>query len=118
MSPLSSSEKDGRTIIQLPEHLEQNDWMAFRDRVHRQFIDRGITNVIIDCEQAPDLPSIAYGALIGLARDLRRIKGSFALVHVSTKIRTVLTRTRLDLSLPIHGTLTEIIRRPVTQSDP
>jgi anti-anti-sigma factor len=82
-----------------------------RDLIYRQFIDRGITHVVIDCERCLMLPSIAFGTLTSLARDFRRIQGTMQLVHVSTKIRTLLTRTRLDESLPVMGTLTEAIRK-------
>jgi anti-anti-sigma factor len=112
MIELTSDEKDGQAIIHLPDQLSQNDWLDFRDQVNRQFIDRGIHHVIIDCERNADMPSIAFGSLTCLSRDFRRINGSLYLVHVSERNRRVLTRTRMDQILPIYGTLTEAFRNP------
>jgi anti-anti-sigma regulatory factor len=83
MNDLPFSEKDGYCIVHLPDHLCQNDWLAFRNLVNRQFIDHGRIHVIVDCEENDDLPSIAYGSLTSLSRDFHRINGSLYLVHVS-----------------------------------
>lgn len=112
MKPLVTTEKDGHVVVQLPPGLSQEDWLGFRDHMHRQFMDRGIIDLVIDCESSPELPSIAFGSFTSLSRDLRRSGGSLHLVHVSERIRQVLTRTRMDEYLPIRGTLTEVIRRP------
>ncbi len=110
MNDLPFSEQDGYAIVQLPDHFCQNDWLAFRNLVNRQFIDSGRIHVIVDCEENDDLPSIAYGSLTSLSRDFRRIDGSLHLVHVSERIRKVLNRTHMDKILPIHGTMTEVFR--------
>jgi len=111
MNDLPFSEKDGYAIVHLPDHFGQNDWLAFRNLVNRQFIDNGRIHVIVDCEDNDDLPSIAFGSLTSLSRDFRRINGSLFLVHVSERIRMVLSRTRMDKILPIHGTMTEVFRK-------
>lgn len=111
MRECAFSEREGHTVVFLPASLDQNDWLGFRDAIHRQFMDRGMTTLVLDCEAFPDLPSIAFGAFTSLARDLRRAGGTLHLVHVSERIRQVLVRTRMDEYLPIRGTLTEVIRR-------
>ncbi len=94
--------------------LDQNDWLGLRDLIHRQFVDQGLTQLVIDCESSPELPSIAFGTFTSLSRDLHRAGGSLHLVHVSEKVRQVLVRTRMDTLIPVRGTLTEVIRRPAT----
>jgi anti-anti-sigma factor len=111
MNDLHFTEKDGYAIVHLPSHYSQNDWLAFRNHVNRQFIDNGRIQLIVDCEDNDDLPSIAFGSLTSLSRDFRRINGSLSLVHVSERIRRVLNRTRMDRILPIHGTMTEVFRK-------
>jgi anti-anti-sigma factor len=111
VNDLPFSEKDGFAIVHLPDHFGQNDWLAFRSLVNRQFIDNGRIHLIVDCEDNDDLPSIAFGSLTSLSRDFRRINGSLFLVHVSERIRMVLNRTRMDKILPIHGTMTEVFRK-------
>jgi anti-anti-sigma factor len=111
MNELPFSEHDGHVVIQLPNHLDQNDWMSLRDLINRQFVDRGMNRIIVDCEQCANLPSIAFGTFTSLSRDLHRMRGSLHLVHVSERIRVVLTRTRMDGLLAVHGTLTEVIRK-------
>lgn len=118
MNDLPFSEKDGYAIVQLPDHFGQNDWLAFRNHINRQFIDQGRIHVIVDCEENDDLPSIAYGSLTSLSRDFRRINGSLFLVHVSERIRMVLNRTHMDKILPIHGTMTEVFRKGDHQGAP
>lgn len=111
MNDLPSTDRGEQTVVSLPGALDQRDWTALREQMHRQFIARGRTRLVLDCEACPDLPSIAFGSFTCLARDLRRVGGSLQLVHVSEKIRQVLTRTRMDEVLPVAGTLTEVIRR-------
>lgn len=111
MTALQFTEKNGYAVIRLPAFFEENDWLGFKDRIFRQFIDLGMVNLVLDCEDCHDLPSISYGAFTCLSRDLRRIKGSLHLVHVSEKIRQVIIRTRLGDYIPIRGTLTEVVHR-------
>ena len=111
MTMLNTRMVNGQCVIELPGHFDQNDWLGFRDQVNRQFIDSGVQHVIIDCEEAVELPSIAFGSLASLCRDFSRINGSLYLVHVSERNRMVMTRTRMDKLLPIHGTLTEVFRK-------
>ncbi len=120
MKILPHIEKDGHTIVQLPATLDQNDWLSMRDHIHRQFVDQGKTRLVIDCESCPELPSIAFGTFTSLSRDLHRAGGGLHLVHVSEKIRQVLIKTRLDTLIPMHGTLTEVIRRtaPTSPAEP
>lgn len=120
MKDLPYTEKDGHIVIEMPATLDQNDWLGMRDLVHRQFVDQGMTRLIIDCESNLELPSIAFGTFTSLSRDLHRSGGSLTLVHVSEKIRQVLIKTRLDNLIPMHGNLTEVIRKstPTKPSDP
>lgn len=111
MKDLPMAEQEGQMVIRLPADLDQNDWLGFRDRIQRTCLDRGLIQVVIDCEGCDELPSIAFGCFTSLARDLRRVQGTLHLVHVSERIRKVMTRTRMDNLVPIRGTLTEIIRR-------
>jgi anti-anti-sigma regulatory factor len=108
---LDSREEDGFAIVALPADFDQNDWLAFRGRVNRDFIDRGLNRVIVDCSRAQDLPSIAYGSLTSLSRDFLRINGLLLLIQVSRKDRAVLRRTGIDQFLPIYGTMGEALRR-------
>ena len=110
MKPFTATEQDGHVLIQLPDHLNQNDWSELRDHIHRQFIDKGQINLVFDCEHVIDLPSIAFGLFTSLSRDLRRISGSLHLIHLSENSRRVLTRIRLDSLIPVRGSLTEVIR--------
>ncbi len=112
MIDLATRDQNGLTVVLLPPKLNQEDWLVFRSHMVRQFIEQGVVDLVIDCESCPELPSIAFGAFTSLSRDLRRAGGTLHLVHVSERIRQVLTRTRLDEYLPIRGTLTEVIRRP------
>jgi anti-anti-sigma regulatory factor len=111
VSTLASSERDGYTVVRLPAVFDQNDWLALRGRINRDFIDRGIHRVIIDCQEKGALPSIAYGSLTSLSRDFRSINGMLLLVHVSDKDRLVLSRTGIDQFIPIYATTTEVFRK-------
>ncbi len=59
MSKLESSAQDGYSIVHLTAACDQLDWLAFRGRVNREFTDRGVNRVIVDCRENADLPSIA-----------------------------------------------------------
>lgn len=111
MRELPYTEDGGHAVIHLPDDLDQNDWLSLRDLIHRQFVDRGMNRLVVDCERCADLPSIAFGTFTSLSRDLRRMQGSLHLVHVSERIRVVLARTRMDGILAVRGTLTEVIRK-------
>ena len=111
MREFAFSEEGGHAVIHLPPSQHQNDWFSLRDRIHQQFIDQGRVHLVIDCELAVFLPSIAIGSFTSLARDLRRIHGSLHLIHVSEKMRRILTRIKLDDLIPVRGTLTEIISK-------
>lgn len=117
MLDLPFAEKDGFCVIAIPPTLDQNDWLGFRDHIHRQFLDRGILNLVLDCERCAELPSIAFGSFTSLSRDLRRMNGSLDLVHVSEKIRTVMVRTRIGQVIPVNGTLTEVFSRRDRRAD-
>ncbi len=110
MKPLTAQEQDGHLVIEVPANLNQNDWMDLRDHVHRHYIDKGNVHLIFDCERIADLPSIAFGSFTCLSRDIRRIKGSLHLIHVSESSRRVLSRIHLDSLIPVRGSLTEVIR--------
>lgn len=109
MTSLPFTDVDGYTLIPLPATLDQNDWLGLRDLVHREFINRGMLKLIIDCETSPNLPSLAFGTFVSLSRDLRMAGGSMHLIHVSEKIRRVMVRTRMDLLIPVRGTLSEVL---------
>ena len=111
MNWLGSREAEGYSIVALPADFDQNDWLAFRGRVNRALIDRGINRVIVDCRENHDLPSIAYGSLTTLSRDFRRIDGMLILVHVSSKDRAVLRRTGIDQFIPIYRSMSGVFRR-------
>ncbi|GDY12011.1 hypothetical protein LBMAG53_08890 [Planctomycetota bacterium] len=102
MSELPFTELNGKVIVSLPRDLERDDWMTLREQIQRQLIDRGLVHVIIDCSSYAMLPSVAYGAFAGLARDLNRVRGSFRLRRVSENILSVLTRTRLDAVMRVE----------------
>ena len=103
------TEQEGHTVLSLPAHLAQDDWLGFRDLVHRQFSDRRQLRLVIDCVACPALPSIAYGALTCLAHDLRRVGGSMHLVRVSEMTSRFLSRSRLSAIIQVGGTLAEIL---------
>lgn len=102
MNELPITESNGRVVVSLPRDLERDDWMALREKIQRQLIDRGLVHVTIDCSSYSMLPSVAYGAFAGLARDLRRVGGAFWLCRVSENIHSVLTRTRLDAVMRVE----------------
>lgn len=112
MTMLPFTEHEGMVVVQIPGCMEQVFWQGFRERIHRQFVDRGMLHLVLDCEECADLPSIAFGVFTCLVRDLRRVGGTVHLVHISERIRLVLVRTRLDECIPVRGTLTEVVRRP------
>ncbi len=119
MKSLPFTEVGSHAVILLPNMIDQNDWLGLRDLVRRQFIDRGQIQLVIDCEACPDLPSLAYGAFASLSRDLRMAGGSLHLIHVSEKVRNVLTRTRMDVLIPVRGTLSEVVNgQPIRSCGP
>jgi anti-anti-sigma regulatory factor len=111
MKEFTYTEEGRHAVIQLPSCQQQDEWFSLRDRIHHQFIGRGQVHLVLDCEQAIDLPSIAIGSFTSLARDLRRVQGSLHLIHVSEKTRRILARIKLDELIPVRGTLTEVIRK-------
>lgn len=115
MNGLPCAVVEDRLVVQLPATMSQLAWLGLRDRLDDRCRAAG-ARVVLDCEACPELPSIAYGAFIALARDLRRSGGGLCLIHVSERIRSVLMRTRLEDLVPVHGTLTEVIRRPPARS--
>ena len=110
----SCAERDGYTVICLPGHLQQDDWLGFRDYLLRTFLAQGLRHLALDCTACPCLPSIAFGPLMHLSGDLQRAGGSLHLIHVSETTRQFLIRTRLCGALPVRCDLADVIR----QADP
>lgn len=90
-------------ILRIPEGLNQNDWFAMRDWFTRSLLNQALRRFIVDCEAVHMLPSIAFGVLCSLTRDVTRQQGRLCLINVSSNIHDIMRRTHMHRIITICG---------------
>ncbi|OVE81423.1 hypothetical protein BVY04_03270 [bacterium M21] len=109
MKELQYEKNDNYTLVRLRSDFTQHDFLEMRSFFNAKFLDEGDAKIILDCDNMIELPSIALGVFCSLARDVRRKRATFSLIHVSAGVKSIMEQTHVAKQVPVFNTLSEAI---------
>lgn len=109
MKDLAFVEQEGVCVVNLPSHFTQHDYLNLRSYFKDAFIDRGKLNVVLECTALIDPPSIAYGVMCSINRDLLRSGGRFAIGNIPTETRDIMERIHITNQVNVFLTTEEAL---------
>ena len=109
MKKLAYIQKDDICIVSLPSQLNQHDYLGLRDYFKREFIQAGKLRIVLDCSELIDPPSIAYGVMCSVNRDLIRNGGKFAIGNIPKETHDIMERIHITNQVSVFTSDAEAI---------
>ena len=78
-------------------------------------VEGGATRIVVDMERVDFLDSTGLGVLVGGLKRVKMKEGSLSIVTTQDKILKIFDITGLNKAFPIHGTLEDALKEPVTE---
>ena len=90
----------------MPSGAVPVDWFEWRRRLEEFLFSEAETGdhtseVVFDLSECAQLPSLAFGACVRLARELSQRNRSISLINVNERIQNLMKRMQLLQVLPI-----------------
>lgn len=92
-------------IFRIPADYGQHDYMKMRDHIRSTALQDGQAQVILDCADLDDPPSIAFGVFCGITRDAARAGGKCILVNANARMQSVMSRTHINEQVMLAATV-------------
>jgi anti-sigma B factor antagonist len=96
------------SVVSLPARVSVTNTRELLDAGLGE-VTAGQRSVVLDLRTTEVLDSTALGAIVQLYRTAQARGASIVLLAPSDGVRRVLSITRLDGVLPIHGSLSEVV---------
>jgi anti-sigma B factor antagonist len=103
------SKIDSTTVLHI---LEQRLIYESLDPIQEKFIDmieQGIEKIVIDFDKVDYLDSFAVGFIMDMYRRVSAKEGKLKLCGLQPRVRKILSITRVDNVIDIHGDVQEAI---------
>lgn len=103
-------DKSGVSVMHCGGSLDADSISAFK-KVAYDLVDRGVTRLIVDCENLTFVDSMGLGVLISLLRRARERKGDVKVAALTDDVRTIFEITRLHRLFEVCADLNTAIKR-------
>ena len=77
-------------------------------------VDGGATRIVVDMEKVDFLDSTGLGVLVEGLKRVKTREGSLAIVATQDKILKIFDITGLNKAFPIHGSVDDALKEPVS----
>ena len=105
---VSTSERDGRTIVTASGELDAHSAPALQAQLDPLSVRAGIA-LIVDLTEVGFIDSTGLGTLVTALKHVRESQGSLDVVVTSPRVVKVFALTGLDVVIPLHATLDEAL---------
>jgi anti-sigma B factor antagonist len=106
---ISAQEYEHVSVMTLSGEFTHDDMEQFR-RVLTDRREKGVRDVVLDCEHLDFVDSAGLEGWLRLQEDLGSQGGQLRVVHLDETVRTILSLTRLDLAFETHDTVEHAVR--------